>query len=85
MARDGMDKTWFFRYIISKRNTRENMGLLLNGNGLLVTNDMKKAEVLKASFMSVFTDKTNMKEPQALRDRARKIWRRKEKSRLQNI
>lgn len=80
-----MDKTWFFRYIISKRNTRENMGLLLNGNGLLVTNDMKKAEVLKASFMSVFTDKTNMKEPQALRDRARKIWRRKEKSRLQNI
>lgn len=61
------------------------MGLLLNGNGLLVTNDMKKAEVLKASFMSVFTDKTNMKEPQALRDRARKIWRRKEKSRLQNI
>lgn len=80
-----MDKTCFFRYIISKRNTRENMGLLLNGNGLLVTNDMKKAEVLKASFMSVFTDKTNMKEPQALRDRARKIWRRKEKSRLQNI
>lgn len=53
-----MDKTCFFRYIISKRNTRENMGLLLNGNGLLVTNDMEKAEVLKASFMSVFTDKT---------------------------
>lgn len=58
LARDGMDKTCFFRYIISKRNTRENMGLLLNGNGLLVTNDMEKAEVLKASFMSVFTDKT---------------------------
>lgn len=51
MARDATgNKKNFFRYIISKRKARENMGLLLNGNGVLVTKDMEKAEVLNASF-----------------------------------
>lgn len=37
------------RYLIKdQRKTRENMGLLLNGAGDLLTNDMEKAKVLSA-------------------------------------
>ncbi|KAK4810509.1 hypothetical protein QYF61_004289 [Mycteria americana] len=49
------DKKGFCGFIISKRKTRENVGLLLNGAGDLVTQDMEKAEVLSAFFASVFT------------------------------
>ncbi|GAB0204020.1 mitochondrial enolase superfamily member 1 [Grus japonensis] len=34
----------FYKYINSKRKTRENMGQLLNGAGELVTRDMEKAK-----------------------------------------
>ena len=37
-----------------KWKTRENMSLLLNGAGDPVTQDMEKAEVLDATFASVF-------------------------------
>ena len=51
------NKKCFCRYIISRRMTRENVGSLLNGTGALVTQDMEKAEVLKAFFTSVSTSK----------------------------
>lgn len=35
--------------------TRENMSLLLNGNGDLIAVDMGKAEVLNDFFASIFT------------------------------
>lgn len=47
----------FFRYTVSKRKARENVGLLLNRNRVLVTKDMEKAKVLDASFTSAFTGK----------------------------
>ena len=40
------------------------MDLLLNGAGALVTQDMQKAEVLKATFTSVFTNKTGLQKSQ---------------------
>lgn len=42
----------FYRYIGSKRNTKENAGLLLDGGGNLFTN--KKAEVLNVILSFVF-------------------------------
>lgn len=41
-----------------KRKTRQNVGLLLNGAGALVTIDTKKTEVLNILFPSVSTEKT---------------------------
>lgn len=45
----------FFKYIAEKANTRGNVGLLESGIGALVTEDIKKAEILNALFVSVFT------------------------------
>lgn len=33
----------FYRYVMSRRKSRENMGLLLRGAGDMVTKDMKEA------------------------------------------
>lgn len=41
------------------------VGLLSNGAGKLVTNNMEKAEVLSAFFASVSTSKTSLQEFQA--------------------
>lgn len=49
------NKKCFSRYISSKMKTRENMSLLLNGNGDLIAVDMGKAEVLNDFFASIFT------------------------------
>ncbi|GAB0181828.1 mitochondrial enolase superfamily member 1 [Grus japonensis] len=51
------NKKSFYRYVSSKRKTRENVGPLQKENGELVTQDMEKAEVLNDFFASVFTDK----------------------------
>ncbi|KGL78095.1 hypothetical protein N309_02912, partial [Tinamus guttatus] len=44
----------FYKYISSKRKTRENDSLLLNGEGVLVAEHAEKAELLGALFASVF-------------------------------
>ncbi|GAB0207863.1 hypothetical protein GRJ2_003252000 [Grus japonensis] len=67
LARDVKDnKKGFFKYISSKRKTRENVGLLLNEVGALVTEDTEKAELLNAFFASVFTAKVGPQESQTL-------------------
>ena len=48
-------------YINSKR-TGENVGLLLNGAGDLVTKDALKADVLNAFLASVFTGMTSLQD-----------------------
>lgn len=53
-------KNGFYKYISSKRKVRENVSLLLNGAGDLVTKDMEKAKVFNAFFTSVFTGKTGL-------------------------
>lgn len=50
-------KKGFFKYISNKRNTREYVGLLLNGTGTLATWVTEKAELLNNFFASVFTAK----------------------------
>lgn len=47
----------FFKYINSKRKTRENTGPLLNEVGAPVTANTEKVELLSAFFASVFTIK----------------------------
>lgn len=54
----------FCKYINSKRESRENMGSLLNGVREVVTNKMEKAKVLNAFFTSVFNGKTDLQESQ---------------------
>ena len=52
-------KERFHKYVDSKRKSREDVGLLLNGAGYLVVMDMEQAEVLSAFFTSVFTGKSS--------------------------
>ncbi|GAB0182556.1 mitochondrial enolase superfamily member 1 [Grus japonensis] len=66
LVRDVKDKKGFFKYISSKKKTRENVGLLLNEVGALVTEDTEKAELLNAFFASVFTAKAGPQESQTL-------------------
>jgi len=65
LTRDVKDnKKCFFKYISSKRDTRENVELLLNEVGALVMEDTEKAESLNAFFASVFTAKAGPQAPQ---------------------
>ncbi|PKU30946.1 hypothetical protein llap_18751 [Limosa lapponica baueri] len=67
LARDVKDnKKGFFKYISSKRKTRENVGPVLNEVGALETEDTEKAELLNAFFASVFTAKSGPQKPQTL-------------------
>jgi len=45
----------FHKYICSRRTVRENVGLLLDGTGDLVTKNMEKSKLFSAFFTSVFT------------------------------
>ncbi|GAB0208357.1 mitochondrial enolase superfamily member 1 [Grus japonensis] len=60
------NKKGFFKYISSKRKTRENVGPLLNEVGALVMEDTEKVELLNAAFASVFTAKADPQESQTL-------------------
>lgn len=51
----------------SKRKTSQNIDLLLNGEGKMVTSDMQKTEVFNAFFASVFTYKVSSRSPGPLR------------------
>ncbi|GAB0208111.1 mitochondrial enolase superfamily member 1 [Grus japonensis] len=75
VARDVKDnKKGFFKYISSKRKTRENVGPLPNEVGALVTEDTEKVELLNAAFASVFTAKASPQESQTLEERE-KVWK----------
>jgi len=52
------NKKGFFKYVNSKRKTRDNVGPLLNEGGVLVMGDAEKAEILNAFFASVFASRT---------------------------
>ncbi|GAB0209615.1 hypothetical protein GRJ2_003427200 [Grus japonensis] len=78
LARDVKDnKEGFFKYISSKRKTRENVGPLLNEVGALVMEDTEKAELLNAFFASVLTAKAGPQESQTLEVGERKSRERK--------
>lgn len=58
------NKKGFYRSISSKKKTRENLGLLLNGAGDWVMEDIKKAKVFEASFPQSSTGETSFQEAQ---------------------
>jgi len=58
------NKKGFYKYINSKRKSGENMSLLLNRTGDLVAKVTEKADVLNATFTSVFTGKINFQDSQ---------------------
>ena len=55
LVRDAENKKGFYRYIGQKRQAKESIPPLLNGNGELATTDMENAEVLNEFFASAFT------------------------------
>lgn len=55
----------------SKRKAWENVGLLLDGAGTLVTESTERAKVLHAFFLSEFTGKANLQESQASKTRGK--------------
>ncbi|CAM4509227.1 unnamed protein product [Lepidochelys kempii] len=60
LARDvKSNKKDFFGYVGNKKKVKESVGRLLNEGGNLVTEDVKKANVLNAFFASVFTNKVS--------------------------
>ncbi|GAB0175927.1 mitochondrial enolase superfamily member 1 [Grus japonensis] len=71
------NKKGFFKYISSKRRTRENVDPLLNEVSALVTKDPGKAELLNAFFASVFTAKASPQESQMLEVKE-KVWRKED-------
>ncbi|GAB0204970.1 mitochondrial enolase superfamily member 1 [Grus japonensis] len=78
LARDVKDKKkGFFKYISSKRKTRENVGPLLNEVGALVTEDTEKVELLNVFFASVFTAKASPQESQTL-EVGEEVWRKED-------
>lgn len=65
-AREAVVKTYkkrFSRYVNNKWKQKENIGLLSNRRGELVTNNIGKAEILNTFFTPVFTSTAG---PQAL-------------------
>ncbi|CAM2100164.1 unnamed protein product [Caretta caretta] len=53
------NKKGFFRYVSNKKKVKESVGPSLNEGGNRVTEDVEKANVLKAFFASVFTNKVS--------------------------
>ena len=51
------NKKCFYKYVNSKRKTRESLHSLLDTGGNMVTSDEEKAEVLNAFFASVFNNR----------------------------
>lgn len=73
------NKKGFYKYLNSKRKTREKVAPLLNGAGKLETNNMEQAEVLNNFFASIFASKTALQESQAPQIRG-KVWNKKDLS-----
>lgn len=66
-------KNSFYKYISCKRKTRENVGLLLNEMGNVLTKNPEKAMVIDGFFALVFTGKTSLQENQAP-ETYEKVW-----------
>ena len=65
-----MNKKLFYKYINSKRKTRENLHSLLDEAGNVITEDKEKADVLNAFFTSVFKSQTSYPQVSPLSDLA---------------
>ena len=64
------NKKLFYKYINSKRRTRENLHSLLDEAGNVTTEDKEKADVLNAFFTSVFKRQTGYPQVSLLSDLA---------------
>ena len=63
-----MEQETFYKYINSKRTTKENLHFLLDEAGNVTTEDKEKAEFLNAFFTSVFKSQTSYAQGTPLSD-----------------
>jgi len=59
------NKKVFYRYMIGKVQSKETVGLMLNGAGKMVAKDTETPKILNAFFTLVFTCKTGIQDSQA--------------------
>ena len=57
------NKKVFFGYVNRKRRTKENIGPLLDGEGLLTDSDIGKTEMFNTFFTSVFNADDGLQDP----------------------
>lgn len=61
------NKKGFFKYVSNKRETRENVGLLLNEGDALVTENVEKTELLNSFFASALLLRLLLRNPRLRR------------------
>ena len=49
------DPKTFYAYVMSKSKTKTSVGLLKNGDDVLISDDLEMSEILNSYFGSVFT------------------------------
>ncbi|NWT63551.1 RTJK polymerase, partial [Erythrocercus mccallii] len=75
LAREIKDnKKSFYKYVGGKKKPKSSVGPLLDQVGTLVTEDREKAELLNATFASVFTSKVSYQESQVSKT-TDEVWR----------
>lgn len=62
-----------FKYVISKKRSKENIGLIVDEDGQLSSRDEQKTEVFNVFFVSVFTSSGLIVSPPGLSIRSSSI------------
>lgn len=75
LTEDVKENKMGFKYINNRRKTKDNVDLLLNGEGTLVIEDTDKTELLNTAFGLMFVVKTSPQVSLTQEIRVKECWR----------